>query len=279
METVAQKEWQGLVENLAAKKGTVLLLGATDTGKSTLARYLVTRLVETGIPVSLVDADIGQSSLGLPGTISQKTFRTPADVETFRFERLSFVGAVNPASIISEMIGETGRMILLGRGEAEITIIDTTGLVKGELGKKLKLGKIREIGPDRLIAIERHDELQHILASIEDIPVSIIKPSPLVKVRSQEERSRYRLSKLAAYFASTREFFLSTRDARISYRGKPAGMKVFQALPGTIIALNHGDETLGLGIAGELDEDSITFRTPLTSLQKINRVILGDIAV
>ncbi|KAF0215914.1 MAG: GTPase or GTP-binding protein-like [Geobacteraceae bacterium] len=279
METVAQKEWQGLFEKLAAEKGTVLLLGATDTGKSTLVRYMITRLVETGTPVSLVDADIGQSSLGLPGTISLQTFHTPAEVEIFRFEQLSFVGAVSPARIIPLVIEETHRMALLGKAKAEITLIDTTGLVAGELGRELKLGKIGAIGPGRLIAIERHDELRHILTSIEDIPVSILKPSPMVKVRSQEARSRYRLSKLAAYFASTREFFLSTRDVRIFYRNRPAGMMVLQALPGTLIGLNHGDETLGLGIAGELDEDSATFRTPLTSLHKINRVILGDITV
>ncbi len=63
MDIVPNLEWERLIEKLIKDKGTVLLLGATDSGKSTLAKYFIKRLVSENIRVSLVDSDVGQSSL------------------------------------------------------------------------------------------------------------------------------------------------------------------------------------------------------------------------
>ncbi len=46
-------------------KGTAILLGATDTGKTTLAKFLIFNLCQRGLKVALVDADIWQSSISL----------------------------------------------------------------------------------------------------------------------------------------------------------------------------------------------------------------------
>ena len=48
--------------------GTLLLLGAADTGKTTLMDALVQRLARSR-PVALVDADVGQSHIGPPTTV------------------------------------------------------------------------------------------------------------------------------------------------------------------------------------------------------------------
>ena len=66
MEISAPKEWFGLLDVLEEEKGVAILLGATDTGKSTLAKFLISHLCKRGLKVGLVDADIGQSFLGPP---------------------------------------------------------------------------------------------------------------------------------------------------------------------------------------------------------------------
>ena len=63
MEREIPGDWTDLVEIIHRKKGRTLILGASDTGKSTLAHFLVTRLCEMGNVVALVDGDIGQSVL------------------------------------------------------------------------------------------------------------------------------------------------------------------------------------------------------------------------
>ncbi len=113
-EIIPEPEWEYLLGKLIRYKGVALIMGETDSGKSTIARYLIKRLVSKGITVSLVDSDIGQSSLGLPGTISMKVFRDERDYKTFRFERMLFLGTANPAMVIPMMIktsGEDGRSL------------------------------------------------------------------------------------------------------------------------------------------------------------------------
>jgi polynucleotide 5'-hydroxyl-kinase GRC3/NOL9 len=69
-----EPDWESLYKELVRGKGAALIMGMTDTGKSTLLRYLIERLIAEGVEASLVDSDIGQSSLGLPGTVSMKVF-------------------------------------------------------------------------------------------------------------------------------------------------------------------------------------------------------------
>jgi polynucleotide 5'-hydroxyl-kinase GRC3/NOL9 len=70
-EVLLQGEWDFLIDVLETEKGITFLLGATDTGKGTLAKYLIPRLCQRGIKAALVDADIGQSFLGLlPRSVS-----------------------------------------------------------------------------------------------------------------------------------------------------------------------------------------------------------------
>jgi polynucleotide 5'-kinase involved in rRNA processing len=45
---------------------TILLLGRSDAGKSSYARFLVRELVAAGQQVAVVDADIGQKALARP---------------------------------------------------------------------------------------------------------------------------------------------------------------------------------------------------------------------
>ena len=77
MEILAPKEWYAVLNVLEGEKGIAILLGTTDTGKSTLARFLITHLCQMGLKIALVDADIGQSLLGLPTTIGLSLFESP----------------------------------------------------------------------------------------------------------------------------------------------------------------------------------------------------------
>jgi polynucleotide 5'-hydroxyl-kinase GRC3/NOL9 len=277
MEIIALREWQEIVEELTAERGTTILVGSTDTGKSTFVKYLTGYLTKMNNSVSLVDADIGQSSLGLPGSVSFKTFHSPSDLNDFRWERFSFIGSASPSPVIPLLIKETRRFVTLGRTSAAITLVDTTGLVADELGRRLKIEKIRAIRPDRIIAIERDAELEHILELVEDIPVRRLKPSPMAKTRSSEARSRYRATKLSEYFKDTREFLFASRSVEFFRHGTAVSHEDARIPKGTVIGLNREDETMGLGIVTESDPDSITLKTPLPSLRGIRRIIFGSI--
>lgn len=281
MEIVPEPEWEGLLDELVRQKGTALLLGATDSGKSTLAKYLIKRLVVKHIRVSLVDADVGQSTLCLPGTISMKIFNGQRDVDQFTFEKMFFVGSTNPATKIPLMINRTKRMADICREKSEITLIDTTGLVSGELGKVLKIGKVRAVNPEHIIAVQRSDELEHILNLIEGIPIHRIIASRMAKIRDREERMRYRKRKFLDYFSGIEvsEFLLHEHDVKFLYDEKSFSLKEKDFQEGTVIGLNHNGDTIALGIIVEITGTSIIFKSRIPSLKGINRVVFGDIAI
>ena len=80
MEIIAPNEWYALLDALEKEKGIAIILGATDTGKSTLAKFLIFNLCKRGLKVALVDADIGQSFLGPPTTIGFSIFKSDPDL-------------------------------------------------------------------------------------------------------------------------------------------------------------------------------------------------------
>ncbi|MEW6163336.1 MAG: Clp1/GlmU family protein [Nitrospirota bacterium] len=280
MEILPEPEWEGLLEKLKKQKCTALLIGATDSGKSTLARYLIKRLIKENVRVSIVDSDVGQSILGLPGTISMKVFSNERDIENFGFEKMFFVGSTNPAKKIPLVIDGSKRMVGICREKSEITFVDTTGLISGEIGRALKIGKIRAIKPEHIIAIQRHEELEHILKLIEDIHIHRLRASSMAKIRDREDRIKYRRRRFLDYFNETKvsEFLLNQHDVGFFYNGKSLSLRDSDFKDGTIIGLNNND-TIALGIIVEITGDSITFKSPIKSLKGINRVLFGDIAI
>jgi polynucleotide 5'-hydroxyl-kinase GRC3/NOL9 len=281
MEILAEPEWEGLLSELKKHSGTALFLGATDSGKSTLVKYLARRLVAEQVRVSVIDSDVGQSSLGLPGTISMKVFSREKDIEQYTFQKMSFVGTTNPAKRIPLMIESAKKMVDAGREKANIVLVDTTGLISGDIGRAAKMGKVRAIKPEHVIALQRHNELEHILRLIEHSVIHRVCVSTAAKCRDRENRMRYRQKKFLDYFdeKSISEFVLHERDARFFDNGKSFGLKSGNFKPGTIIGLNHGDDTMALGVLVEITEESITFKSPIHSLKGVNRVLFGEMTL
>lgn len=269
-------EWKDLVSGLV--RGTVLIIGNTDSGKSTLARYMLEALLERGRVTAFVDADIGQSSLGLPGTISMKVFRSPGDLEDFAYEKIYFVGSFTPASCVAAMIEGTARMVNEAKREGARTIlVDTTGLVKGELGLALKAGKARAIRPRHVIAIEAAGELHPIMPLMKGVILHRLVPSRFVRQRTREARVRYREEKLAAYFAGSRSLLLPRREVECFRHGRTYDISLSPPAPGTLVGLNRGEATVALGRFEGIVGEAVKTRAPLSGPRGLDRLLIGDV--
>lgn len=274
---VAGPGWEDLVDRLRSLNGAAIFIGRSDSGKSTLVRYQVGRLAADGVAVALVDADVGQSFLGLPGTVSRRTFTAPpADGTRFDWQHLSFLGSVTPVPILSLLAAETGRMVLAARQEAQVILIDTTGLVSGPLGLALKLAKIRAVSPELVVAVSAGAELDPLISAMPDTETLRLNPSPMAQRRSPAQRIGYRYGKLAAHLRGARETMLATRRLLFMHRGQPVHPLFAPPEAGCVVGLNHQGETRALGVVTEADADTLTVSTPLRSLRGIDRVIIGD---
>ena len=279
MTIVPASGWEDLRDALFREPGVTMMLGSTDTGKSTLVRYLTTELTAFSA-VSVVDADVGQSALCLPGTVGVGIFQNQASVfQDYCCRTFAFLGSANPAKIILRLVNTTRRFVEASLQQAPFVLVDTTGLIRGEFGMGLKLAKCRELRPTHVIAIQREDECESILSKLDNVAIHRLAPSPLIQARSPEVRTRARQDKLAAFFttAADVEHLVSINKIELLRFGQPANLSHEELQPGTVFGLNHGDDTLGLGLAIEADKRSITLRTSLKSLKGVNRLLFGDV--
>jgi polynucleotide 5'-hydroxyl-kinase GRC3/NOL9 len=250
MEIIPEPVWEILFKRLTRHKGISVIIGATDSGKSTLVRYLIDRFISGNIKVCLVDSDVGQSSLGLPGTISMKLFVSEKDIGDFAFEKMSFVGTLNPAKDIASIIEQTKRLSDLCRERSDAVLVDTSGLISGEGGRALKSAKMRALKPRHIIAIQRRDELEHILEVIEGPEIHRIRASAAARMRSVITRTQYRKKKFNDYFgkAASSDFLLRMNEAQFLYRNRAFHPEEGLFKQGTLIGLNHEEDTMALGI-------------------------------
>ena len=209
--------WQPALE-AARARGAIIVLGAVDSGKSTLAAVLAQQARGAGRAVALVDADIGQSSIGPPACVGMA--RVTSDIRSLddlHAEAIDFVGACSPAGHLLQCAAAASAMARAAiSAGAETLIVDTTGLVSGPSARALKSAKVRILDPNVLIAIERDDEVEHLVAHYEARarPTIIrLPPSRSVKQRSREERAARRQRKFAACLVGAKSIELSWDDA------------------------------------------------------------------
>lgn len=199
--------WDEEAEKIAADRGRVIVLGAIDTGKTTLVLYLVEKLIKKGLRVALIDGDLGQSLLGPPTTLGMTTLEksSPLNLDNSVLH-LRFVGATSPSGhLLSTIIGLKKLVDKAERLGAEVIIIDTTGLISGAVGCELKRRKIELIEPHRIIALQRNNELEPILSPLKfchDFKVSRLPIAGAVRCKSMDYRREYRCRKFRDYFKS-----------------------------------------------------------------------------
>jgi polynucleotide 5'-hydroxyl-kinase GRC3/NOL9 len=178
---------------------------------------------------------------------------------------LRFVGATSAArDQLATVVGTrhlVDRALALAFGRV---IVDTSGLVRGDLGQRLKQAKIDVLAPDVVIALQRDGECEPILA-----PYGAARRPAVIRIpalapprrRSQDDRRRHREQALAAHFSGARVVGLDLSTIVVRTPALFAG----PALPA--VELADASELIGQDIVwGERrgGEVAIVTRQPLT---------------
>jgi polynucleotide 5'-hydroxyl-kinase GRC3/NOL9 len=193
----------------AADARVMLVIGETDAGKTSFTTFLARTLLERGVSVGVVDADLGQSDIGPPTTVGLGRLRLPVErLEDAEVVGLYFVGSTSPQGHLLPTVAGTRAMVqrALGLGFDRV-IVDTSGLVQGELGRLLKQHKIDLVEPDLVLALQRSGECEHILRPYAAGPrpaILRLAPTGMARRRSPEERRQHRERSLQAYLAGGR---------------------------------------------------------------------------
>jgi polynucleotide 5'-hydroxyl-kinase GRC3/NOL9 len=292
MEILGPQEWFDILDPLEKEKGIAILLGATDTGKSTLAKFLISHLCQKGLKVALVDADIGQSFLGPPTTIGFSIFKSHPDwAVILSTPEIFFVGSTTPEGHFPIHLKGVKKMVeKASTCGAEVILVDTTGFVLGEAGKELKRRKIDLLSPRFILALQKSDEIEHILELYKENLLYKILRLPLseqVKPRSMEDRRTNRANKFRDYFKYSETQELAIEDVRIDGEvidssGFPIPLDWSLRINGLLIGLkDSNDETLALGVIRNYFEEKKVIRvfTPLREIHRVKTIQLSSLKI
>lgn len=197
-----------VVDLAVSRRAVTLLVGGLDSGKSTLARRIAAAAVERGLVAGVLDADVGQSTVGPPGTVGLRLCRSVADLEPAslaKADHLSFVGSITPQGHLLALV--SGARLLLDRAraeDAEVVVVDTTGLVTGVYAQLLKYRKMELLQPDLFVGLARGEELEPLLGIARRFfaaEVRRLRVHPAVVPSTVEQRAANREQSMAAYFA------------------------------------------------------------------------------
>jgi polynucleotide 5'-kinase involved in rRNA processing len=271
-------DWRAALDAAVAavlQARVTLVVGASDSGKTTLVAVLASELASRGACVGVVDGDVGQSEIGPPttvglGKIGGRIVRL-SDAELIA---LQFVGVSSPARDIRGVVEATRRMAERARAaRLDRVLVDTSGLVLGWPGHQLKQRKIEAVDPDLVLFLERADECAPIVERLAGRP----RPSVLRLVacgrqgsRSQTARREHRLRAIDAYLrdAGTLPFARSAFEL-------PRGLSGAEIV-GALCGLDDADgNTIALGLVEEIVHDTVRVRVPLPRNARVARIRVG----
>ncbi len=144
-----------------------MLIGGLDTGKTTVAIDAVRHALSAGNRPVLVDADVGISTVGPPACVGLKVFESEDDLETIaKPHALHFVGTITPSRLVLQQVVATAVMVERARGLGDVIIVDTTAVASGVSGETLKYHKTELCRPDRVVALQRGEEMEPVVGML-----------------------------------------------------------------------------------------------------------------
>jgi polynucleotide 5'-kinase involved in rRNA processing len=274
----AAKSHAEAVATLAAGPGRVFIVGAVDSGKTTFAQQLARAGLESGHVVAIVDADLGQSTVGPPGTVGLKVVREAAALDAEHFDALAFVGAMSPRNHFLPLVTGTAKLVMRAiEIGARLIIVDTSGLIDGVAGQVLKLTKAELCRPHHVVALARGGELEPITGVLErflSVDVIALPVHPAMAMRSVDERALYREQRLAAFLGP--EIYRWRVKPTVFMPSLPP-MFELEGLEGLLVGVDNGQgDCLGLGIL-EYREDALRLLTPVS--EGVRALRLGSVRV
>ena len=241
------------------KKITVMLVGSTDTGKSTLTIYLANMAIRRGLVPCIIDGDIGQGDLAPPTAIGaavlSKQIVDLRDVSTTTM--FEFVGSITPLGFEGLIAKKLRLMLNRTSPLADITIVNTDGYVSNG-GVDYKAMIAQELQPDVIISLGENGVL---FDRLETGPWQVLYARPSSQTyKSRLERSRRRLNQFLRHVgsgSSTAEL----SQVKVVYMGKlfsPSELLLFhpprkpllepESMKRMFVGLGSKGKVIGFGI-------------------------------
>lgn len=191
----------------------VVVVGPTDSGKSTLSRMILSWAAKQSWKPTFVDLDIGQGSITLPGCIAATPIEMPIDpVEGIPLEMplVYFYGHTTPSAnvelykVLVKELAQTLEKQFSGNVESRAAgmVINTMGWIEG-IGYELLLHAIDTFNADVVLVLGQEklcSMLKDVLKSKPKVDVVKLQKSGGVVSRPPRYRQKSRGHRIREYF-------------------------------------------------------------------------------
>ncbi|GLU11155.1 hypothetical protein SLE2022_279190 [Rubroshorea leprosula] len=197
----------------ASQGPRVMVVGPTDSGKSTLSRMLLSWAAKQGWKPTFVDLDIGQGSITIPGCIAATPIELPIDpVEGIPLEMplVYFYGHTTPSNnvdLYKALVNELAQMLETqfsrnAESQAAGMVINTMGWIEGTGYELLlhaidtfKANVVLVLGQEKLFSM-----LKSVAKSKPNVDVVKLQKSGGVVSRNAKVRQKARSYRIREYF-------------------------------------------------------------------------------
>ncbi|KAI1724521.1 mRNA cleavage and polyadenylation factor CLP1 p-loop domain-containing protein [Ditylenchus destructor] len=230
LETMRQKAEEELTKNAntSVHGPRLMVAGPTDVGKSTLCRILCNYAVRQNRTPILVDVDVGQNSITVPGAIGAIYIEKSADIVDNFDTKAAYVfnfGYISPSSniVLYDLLVKELAAAVNKRSESSLAcnfggvIINTCGWIRGD-GYTSIVNTAEAFMPDVVIVLDHerlYNDLQKDLSS--DVKILHFPKSGGVETRSREVRRASRDSAVHKNFYGTKNNPFFPHSFEISY--------------------------------------------------------------
>jgi polynucleotide 5'-hydroxyl-kinase GRC3/NOL9 len=190
---------------------TAMILGNTDSGKTSFCTYLINKVLSEKRKVAVLDGDIGQSDVGPPSTVAYSFVSKPVtDLFNLQAKNAFFIGETSPGNAVDKMV--EGLCLLkkeIMAADPEFLVINTDGWVEGECAVAYKLKLAEELKPGTIFCIHQKDELAPLLTALEKFKKVIVESPTAIRQRDKERRKTLRELGYKKYLRNSRVQSLS----------------------------------------------------------------------
>jgi polynucleotide 5'-hydroxyl-kinase GRC3/NOL9 len=281
--------WQQIVNKILIEKfRTILLIGDTDTGKSSLATFIVNLALKKNLKPAVIDADMGQGDLAPPTAIGGTIIENPiTDLRNLDAQFYEFIGNTSPVGFEDVTINAIKQIVKKIAIDSDICIINTDGYIHNN-GIDYKVKMAKKLRSDLVVCLGEKCIFESFRLKYSSLVLHSKGPTKTVK--SRIERNQRRLNQFLRYIDGNNNYIhknvtIGIKSIKIVYRGityskmvkDKYGLlqlgKYFQIkpwnLPGMFIGLGFKEDIVGFGIIKYASAYKISIQTKINNFNKI----------
>ncbi len=161
--------WEDIIQCiLNSNRKRIIIIGPSDTGKSTLTLFIANKLLNKGLRPLIIDSDIGQGELSPPTCIGSTILsKQTIDLASVNPHYVSFIGNIQPVGYESRIINCIKNSYNKLHKNHNITIVNTDGFVNNN-ENNYKIDLIKKIDPDCIICMRENEQTIDLYDSIRE---------------------------------------------------------------------------------------------------------------